>query len=637
MLETMRNQAQSWIAKLILGGIALSFALWGIGDYFMGGSLVTVAEVDGKPVSEAEFYQAYERQLNTYRAMLGKQFSKSTIDAMGIKQDTIQTIINRRLMLDEATHLGLTAPETTVLARVRSNPAFQSAGSFDAQRYRILTRNMGFRTPADYETDLRLNLMVDALQQSIISSANVNEQEIRDRFAVEYEQREIAAIIIDPDSLRAKANVSDEQARAYYEAHKENYRSPLRLKLTAVDISPAALAVDIAVDDEEVRAAYESRKEEFFKPEERQARHILIRVNDSATDAMRTEARNKIESAQARIKAGEGFAAVARDVSEDVTADKGGDLGFFVRGVMVPAFDEVAFSMQKGDISDIIETQFGYHLIQLVDIRAASETPFEEVRETLAAEIKSARAAEEAYRLSQDLDDALGMEDSLKAAAESLNLTVHEIGPISQDEALANKLLSSDPALRAQTFAIQPGQAIEITELDNGHFAAIEVLERIEPDVLPYAKVAAAVHEDARHAEAIRLARDLAGKILAETAGKTLDALVQAYGQPKYISKPVRKSGIGDDASWLTSSVLDAAFRTAKGQWVSNILEVPQGLAIVRVQSVIAPSEEEYIRQRNELAGEVEKAKGAVRFARWMASVRNRHEITIDQTVLERF
>ncbi|MDQ7011674.1 MAG: SurA N-terminal domain-containing protein, partial [Mariprofundaceae bacterium] len=283
----MRNQAQSWIAKLILGGIALSFVLWGIGDYFTGGGLQAVAEVDGKPVSEAEFYQVYERQLNAYRAMLGKRFSKELADNMGLKQDTIQIIINRHLMLAIAEELGLTAPAATVLARVQANPAFQSAGSFDTRRYRVLTRNMGFRTPADYEAETRLNLMVDALQNAIMASAIVSEQEIRDRFTAEYEKRQLAAIIVDPDSMKAKATVSDEQARAYYEAHRDKYRSPLRLKLAMVDIAPEALAADITVDEKEIRAAYESRAGEFSKPEQRRARHILVRTRKGMSDEER--------------------------------------------------------------------------------------------------------------------------------------------------------------------------------------------------------------------------------------------------------------------------------------------------------------------------------------------------------------
>jgi len=201
MLENMRNHAQSWLAKLILGGVALSFVLWGVGDYFMGSRVQTIAKVDGNPISDSAFYQAYERQLNTYRAILGKQFSKKAMESIGLKQSTLQILINRHLMLDEAANMGLVAPKTVLLAHVRANPTFQSVGNFDPRRYEILTRNMGFRTPADYEANLRLDMMVNALQKAVMQSATVTDEEVRERFENEYEKRELAALIVRPSDI----------------------------------------------------------------------------------------------------------------------------------------------------------------------------------------------------------------------------------------------------------------------------------------------------------------------------------------------------------------------------------------------------------------------------------------------------
>jgi len=637
MLESMRNQAQSWIAKLILGGIALSFALWGIGDYFMGSQVETVAEVDGKPIVDSQFYQAYERQLNSYRAMLGKQFSKELVEQLGLKEETIQTLINRKLMLDEAYRMGLTAPEAALVASLQSNPAFQSASGFDANRYKIITRNMGFRTTRDYEDEQRLNLMVNALQKAVVGSARVNDREIRDQFNREFEQRVLSAVIVDPASMMNKVSIDETQARDYYQAHLQSYRSPLKVKLNAVEISPDAFAADMAVDTADVEAAYDERKAEYAKPERRRASHILVRLNKSADEATRAAARKKIEGAKARLNAGEAFAAVAKELSDDATAEKGGDLGFFTRGTMVPEFDEAAFTLAKGDVSDIIETQFGFHILKVSEIEPANVTPIKDVYEDLAANIRRERAREEAYKLSQDLDNVLGMEGSLTAAAKSLNITVKEIGPISADEALGNVLLGSDPSLRTAAFSTLPGEAVNIQELDDGRFVAIEVLERIEPDTLSFADAAVRVYEDARLAEAQKQAKSLAEEILAKAGNETLDKLSQDYGQPKYISKPVRNSGIGDESDWITPAVLDQAFRTVAGGVIASPVEVSKGFAVIQVKEAIAPAESEFEAQKEALRVEVERSKGAVRFARWMATVRDNHDITINHKLLERF
>lgn len=637
MLESMRNQAQSWIAKFILGGIALSFALWGIGDYFMGGRIEPVAEIDGSPISQGEFAQIYERQLNSYRNLLGKNYSKAMVESLGLKEETVQTLINRHLMLDEARSLGLTAPQQAVVAAVTNNPAFLSAGNFDPQRYRILTRNMGFASPQDYESELSLNLMVDALQSAIIGSARVTEEEIRDRFNREYEQRILAAIVVDPEHLVDQVKLSDKEAKAWYEANKEQYKSPLRVKLAVVDIDPSRIAADVSVGKDEIKQAYEARKQEFVQPEERRARHILIKVAADADAKAKAAARKKAERALARIKAGEDFAKVAKSMSEDSTADKGGELGWFRKGTMVPAFDAAVFSMQPGATSDIIQTRFGYHIIQLEEIHPARQKSLAEVSDMLEQQIRMKRAGDEAYKLSQDLDDALGMEDSLAKAAESLNLQVTRLGPISKSEALAEPALS-DPNLRNKVFSTLPGQPVDITETASGHFVAYEVEERIDPAVLPYAKVAAKVRADATMDEAKNRAKKLADEIhTAALAGKSIDELVQKFGQPKYISKPVRSNGAGESAGWLTSAVLDAAFVTPKGKWIDNVMRSPEGLAIVQVQNIIAPSDSKFAAQHDAIAAEVEKAKGAVRFARWMATVRDQHEITVHPEALARF
>jgi len=637
MLESMRNQAQSWIAKVILGGIALSFALWGVGDYFMGSQVQTVAEVDGKAITDSASYQAYERQLNNYRAMLGKQFSKELVEQLGVKEETIQTLVNRKLMLDEADRMGLAAPAAALTASVQANPAFQSANGFDANRYKIITRNMGFRTTRDYEDEQRLNLMVDALQKAIVGSARVSDKEIRDQFNREFEKRALTAIIVDPASMLKKVKIDETAARDYYQTHLQNYRSPLKVKLTAVEISPEIFASDMTVDTAEVETLYQQRHAEFSQPEKRRASHILVRSRRDASEAMRSMAMEKINAAKARLDAGEAFADVAKDVSEDGSAGKGGDLGFFPRGAMVPEFNEAVFNLAKGEVSDIVETDFGFHIIQLNEIKPAKETPLKKVYEQLAEAVKKEKAGEEAYKLSQELDNALGMEGSLAAAADSLSISTKEIGPISADNTVGDPLLSSDPSLKATAFTALPGETVRIQELDDGRFVAIEVLERIEPDTLSFADAAAAVYADAKNAEAASQAKALAEEILAKSADKPLDALAQSYGQPIYISKPVRNTGIGDDADWLTPEMLKQAFKTAEGTSIASPIEVSKGFAVVQVKSVIAPDESEFEAQKQSMRSEVEKGKGAVRFARWMATVRDNHEIIIHRNTLERF
>jgi len=525
MLETMRNHAKGWIAKIILGGIALSFVLWGVGDYFTGGNAQPVATINGSPVSNNAFYQAYNRQISSYRAMLGKQFSKDLMNSLNVKDTILQTMVNRRIMLDVASQMSLSAPDAVVLATVTNNPSFQSAGVFDPQRYQILTRNMGFGSEQDFENDIRLNVKIEALQQSIMGSVQVSGADIRERFDREYEQRVLAAIVVDPTSVMSQVTVSETDAKAWYDGHQSNYQSPLRIKVNAVEINPRLLATDMRVDEADVQAAFDSRV-----------------LNDKT---------------------------------------------------------------------------------------------FAEMKDSLRDELIQAAANDEAYKLSQDLDDALGMEDSLKAAAESLNLSLIVTDAVSLSTAATIAALS-DAEVRSKAFSTLPGQSIEIIETNDGRFIAFEVIERFEPGTLPYADVASKAKVHAKVDAANQKAREIADEIRNST-GQTLDQLAQQYGQPKYISKPLRSNGVGDTASWLSPSLLGRAFNTASGAWLSQSVNVPQGYAAVRIEQINVASDDDFNSKKDEIRKEVEKAKGAVRFARWMASVRDRYEIVTNDRVLAQF
>jgi len=638
MLENIRNQAQSWIAKLILGGVALSFVLWGVGDYFTQSQVQAVAEVDGAPISDNEFNLAYERQMNTYRSLLGKRFSKQTMEALGLKQETLQTLINRHLMLSEAARMGLVAPQDVLLATVRGNPSFQSAGSFDARRYQALTRNLGFRTPTDYEDNLRLDLMVDALQKALLQSATVSEQQVRERYVREYEQREIAALIVNPAAVEKHVKVGDAEARAYFEAHKDSYRSALRLSLNLVAIDPQKLAKDIMVDDAEIQAAYDEHKEQYVQPETRHARHILVKLPQGADESARKVAGAKIDNILQQLKAGKSFDKLAEQFSDDkATARHGGDIGFVARGPGGAAFDAALFSLQKGAISNVVETRFGLHIIKLIDINPERTQPLDEVRDALRKQLALAKADEEAYQLSLDLDDALGREDTLKAAADSINLKVDRLDSISIEEARAYPAFAV-AAYRSALFARQPGDAIEVTEQNKGLFVAVEVLKRDEPANLPFEKVTTQVYRDAKAAAARRQARKLAGEILTQASAKPLERLAQQHALPLYLSKPLRSNGTGDSAAdWLSPDVLRTAFNLAEGAVADKILEVPGGFAIIQVKRAIKADDADFERRKAKVRNDLLKSEGAVRFASWMANARARHDIKIYSTVLERF
>jgi len=638
MLESMRKHAQGWLSKVILGAIIVAFSLWGVEGYFSGNQIETVAEVDGEIIHNVEFGETYRRQLASYANMLGDQFSKELADQLGVKEETIQTMINRKLMLMEAASLGLVVPDQAVLGTVRSTPAFQQDNSFNVARYEALVRQMGFASPRNYENYLRQSIVIDTLQKGVTESAVVSDEEVMARFKRKFEKRVLAALIVKPEALQADIEVTDSQARDWYDAHASLYQSPLKVELQAVEINAAELVADMEISEDDIQEAYEAKQSEFATAEKRRASHILVRVAQDASEGVFATAEQKIKAAQQRIEAGESFADVAKDVSDDVTASDGGNLGFFAKGAMVAEFEDAVFSQLKIDeVSDVLRTQFGLHLIQLKEIQAAQTQPLADVRDALEEKLVQQAAADEAYRLSEDLDNALGMEDSLAAAAATVNLPVIDLGKLSSENVLANVLLATSEDLKKKAFSMLPGDAVEIVEVENGHFVALEVLNRFDPETMAYDRVVNRVYADVRADEAGKQAKRIADDIhAAALAGESIDSLAQKFAQPKYISKAIVSSGEGDTAPWL-QAVLQVAFSTPESRWVDAPLPTAQGIAIVYVQDVQEADAATYDAEAETMRDEAVKAKGAVRFARWMASVRDRHEISVNNRVLDRF
>ncbi|RMH52368.1 MAG: peptidyl-prolyl cis-trans isomerase [Zetaproteobacteria bacterium] len=639
MLESMRNAARSWLAKLILGGIAFSFALWGIGDYFLGSRVETVAEVDGKPITDSEFAAAYQRQIESYRNVLGKRFSRELLERFHVKDDTLQTLINRRIMLAEADRLRLVAPRAVLVARIQATPAFRNDKGFDPARYRALLRMMGYANPRDFEDEERLNMMVDALQQAVMRSATVSERDLRDRFEQEYERRVLEALIVDPERMKKGIEPKQAELRRYYDAHKEEFRSPRKVALAVVVIDPAQYVDAQKVRDQEIADYYRAHEEEFRIEEQRRARHILIKVAENAPDAQVAAARKRIEAIRERLKKGEKFADLAREASEDSgSAKQGGDLGFFGRGAMVPAFEKAVFALKKGEVSDIVRSRFGFHLIKVTDVRPARRQGLDEVKEKILRTLKRSKAADAAYRLSQELDDALGREGNLADAARAVDLPIKRIGPISREEAAEVKLLADNPELRKRAFRAKPDDAVEVTELDDGRYVALAVTRIVPPAVEPFDRVVERVRAALIDETSRKKARELADKVRAQAAdGTSIDQLAKAFHLTKARSKPVRRNGMGESADWITGAVLKAAFAAPAGRWLDGSYATPAGFAVVRVASVIAPDDKLFDDKREALRSELAKSKGAVRFARWMSSVRKRHDIEIHPEAIRRF
>jgi len=425
MLQAIRERAQGWIAWFIVILISIPFALWGIQSYTGIGGEPIAATVDGHDITQRDLDQRFQRTRMELRERLGTAYRPELFDNKELRREVLDDMIREYLILQTARGMGLRASDQEVRLTVLSDPAFQVKGRFDKELYETRLRQSGM-VPAQFEDRLRQRLLVAQLARALEATELATAREIGEATRLTGQKRDLTYVILPAEAFLSDEPVSDAEIASYYEANRARFATPEEVKVDYLVLDAEHLPGLAVPSEEQLREAYAANAERFGQPERRRARHILVSIPPGADPAVEAQAKATIEQARERIVQGEDFAAVAKEVSQDPgTKAKGGDLGDFGRGVMDPAFEQAAFSLAKGELSQPVRSRFGYHLIETTEIIPASTKPFEEVRGELVAELTKREASARFFDQSERLATLVyETPDSLRPAAEQLGLQI---------------------------------------------------------------------------------------------------------------------------------------------------------------------------------------------------------------------
>lgn len=424
MLERIREGSQSMIVKIILVFIIITFALTGVSGYLGSTSEPTVATVNGEPITQVAYDRAYENERARMEDQLGEMFTALAADPGYMRQlraSVVDQLIERELLRQYAQAQGIRISDEQVKNAIREISAFRTAGQFSNDVYLMAIRNAGY-TPESFAAAIRQDLSNSQLVESLLSSEFVLENETARLAELLSQTRSGRYLQVSVDDYLQQVNLTDEDLRAYYEQNPNQFTQAEQVKVAFVALDYADVTASVEISDAEVREYYEGNVARFSTEEERRVSHILIETADDA-DAARAE----IEAVQARLAEGADFAELAAEYSDDVfSGENGGDLEWIARDQMDPEFEEAAFALETvGEVTDIVETSFGYHLIKLTDLRAGSVQPFEEVAADIRAQLTE-RAAQDAYYQAQQTLARVSFEnaDTLAPAAEAVGAEV---------------------------------------------------------------------------------------------------------------------------------------------------------------------------------------------------------------------
>lgn len=622
MLEAIRNNAQSWGVKLLFAIIVLVFVFWGVGS-FRNPERQVLAEVGDQEVGLKEFVQNYQRQVEALRREQG-DVSSQALKNMDLKRQVLEQMINQRLIQSKAEDLGLFVGSTEVRTRIRGMSAFQGEDAqFDPNRYQGLLR-MNNLSPSQFESDIRMDLVGETLRRVVTAPVQVPESEARELFDYMQAKATIDYVRFPAQDYMQQVEVTEDDIAAYYKEHKGEYERPATMSMKALVITPKTLAQGQEVSLEEVEAYYEDHQQEFTRPEQVKARHILIRLADNATEEEMAKARQEIEEAARRLEQGADFAQVAEEVSEGPSAERGGDLGWFGRNSMVQEFEEAAFALQSGEISQPVRTQFGYHLIQVTDRREAGVQPLDQVRE----DIQNRLAREKAMQGLEDrLDEVLQIvltSGDLEQAADAVGLSVKEIGPISrknppQDFNLGQKQM--DKLLQMQEGEITDTPIM----LDNGYVVAQKTGH--EPDHIPALdQIEDQVREAVKKQRARELATAAAQEALEQlTTGKT----AQELGYEVQTSQPFTRRQGSIPGLGQNQELAQAVFAAQEGQWLDKPYIVQDTTILARVNNVSPPADTMWEDQKSFWIENVRRLREQTLFQAYLQGLREEAEVSI--------
>ncbi len=557
MLNFIREKIQGWIAWVIVGLLIIPFALWGINEYFGTGGGLVAATVNGTEIDQREFQQTFYEQRSRMQEMLGGQYDSRIFDPQ-LRQRVINELVERELLLQNADAMGYRVTDENVAAMIRSFEVFQENGVFSPELYRQRLQAQG-QNPAIFEQRIKRALLASQLPSGIADTAFVTDAELDALIRLQGQQREVAYLTLPITQYEEPSDASEAAVASYYETHRERFMTPEMVSVEYVELSADELGADVDPGDEKLREFYKARSQQFSVPEERKVRHILFTIPEGADEAEVEAVRAKAEAALKRIREGESFAELARQVSEDPgSAEVGGDLGFISAGVMEPDFEQAAFALKEGEVSEPVLTSFGFHLIKVDEIRAGKVKPFESVRDELLKEYQRDEAERKYFDLADKLTNmAYEMPDSLTEVAESLGLPLKESPLFSRD---GGKGLFADPHLVSAAFSdevLKQGYNSEPVEVGDRHVVVLRVKEHREAAPLPLEEVAEIISQQIITEKARERAQQAAAGLVERLeAGASREEIAKELGAEWQTPAPLERN-----TATLDSALVQAVFR----------------------------------------------------------------------------
>ena len=597
MLDFMRRQRSAlkwvWVILIFIFSVTLVTLYIPFGDLPNVSITNDVASIGHDSISSHEFQSAYRNYIDRMRGQLNPEMLR----AFRFERQIMDALVTRHVMTEEAKRLGLNVSSAEIEQKILENPVFRENGTFIGQsRYQaVLAQNN--LTIDEFESNVGNEILTEKLRSFITAAVHVSDQEAEEEYKRRNEKGKLDYFVIDASKLEDKVSASDQEQREYYEKNKAKYTVNEKRKAKYAFLESLKLRSQVTVTDDELRQYYEQHRSEYTVPERVKAQHILFKTQEKTPEEIE-KIKDKARQVLERAKKGEDFGSLAKQFSEDSTAEAGGDLGDFGRGQMVPEFERVAFSLGVGAISDLVQTQFGIHIIKVTGKQQARERPFEELKEAIRPIVETRKAEQKGSDLAQQIAVELVNNKNLDAVAAKFGAQVKETPLMEQSESIAQ--LGNATEFQRRMFMMNKGEIGTAIQVDRGYVVP-QLIDIAPSHPASFEEAQTRVLADVKTEKAKQLAADKAkqvqdllkgGKDLAAAAKavgaeiKTSDMLTRGASLPEFgsiaeLDKEMFSLPIGKAGTPITIAGKTLAFAVKERQQI-NPEEMKKSLDMVR-------------------------------------------------------
>ncbi len=633
MLDRMRRH-KGWL-KWSLALVVLTFVVFYIPDFLSTNTGAAprevLAEVEGAEITVRDFQRRYSAQLQAYRNAYGAQMSEQLLRQLGIEQQILQQLVDEQAMAAEARRQGISVSDVEIRERILAIPAFQENGRFIGEaRYRqLLQYNNPPMTTSEFEDNLRQAILVAKLRSAVTGWMSVGDPEVAEEYRRRNEKVKLEVVPLTPDAFRSQVTVNDADVTAHFEKHKETYRIAEKRKIRYALVDVDQIRQQTTVPEAEIEAFYKQNQSQYSTPEQVRASHILLKTEGKDEAAVRTQAEEILK----RVKAGEDFAALAKQYSEDDTnSANGGDLDYFGRGSMVPEFEQAAFTMKPGEVSELVKTSFGFHIIKLVERRDAATRPLAELRTEIEDQLKMQKAQQQAEQTAKTVEPQMKTAADMDRIAKERGFHVQDTGLFLRDEPIDG--LGPSPEVSAQAFQLADGAVSPALRVSRGWVFAT-VTQKQDPYLPQVAEVRDRVREDLIRERAAEIAKTKATEIAAmlKGAGDFAAAAKKAGLEVKPTELIARGAPLPDIG--VSPQIDSVVFPLPVGA-VSDPISTPQGTAIVRVAEKEGVTDAQIAAGMDQTREELVNQRRDRFFSGYMVKAKESLKIAINQETLAR-